>query len=354
MHFRTAWSDYFSGSYSKNCSSQLYTGRQTPSGTAVYIYDCLFRSTTSASAGGALYFSSSTQYLLVESTSFFSCRTSSHSGAIHFDNSNNGQCVLYGLCFNDCCTTSNNNPQVVFIVVNNSAMSKSFVNYSSITRCVNEISSSYYTLYHRYGKICCPSINISMNKIDCRTGFYCNPFSDMNSVTCSLTFSSFADNIATAYTCIYFSNSGAKYEIKSCNILRNTQRSSSEGTICTYGNVMIEDSCILENTATYIFHAASYSITLSKCTIDSTSKTGSVITQNTVTKSFVLALNHMSTRNCHSEYDSAGYLTPNTQTSSSSKKQKIYYSCQRLLYHHPQTNLILFTYVSFILKLLPH
>jgi predicted nucleic acid binding AN1-type Zn finger protein len=99
---------------------------------------------------------------------------------------------------------------------------------------------------------------------------------------------------------------------KSCNILRNTQVSSSEGTIKSDGNLMIEDSCILGNTATNIFYAySSYIITLSlsNCTVDKTSNNGYLTTQNTVTKSFILGLNNMSTQNCHSEYDSAGDLT---------------------------------------------
>jgi hypothetical protein len=109
--------------------------------------------------------------------------------------------------------------------------------------------------------------------------------------------------------------SGAKYEIKSCNIIRNSQVTVNYyGIITTWGNTMIEDSCILENNATPIFYTASssYRITLSNCTVDSTSNNGYLITQNTATKSFILALNHMSTQNCHSEYDVVGYLTPIT------------------------------------------
>jgi hypothetical protein len=103
---------------------------------------------------------------------------------------------------------------------------------------------------------------------------------------------------------------GAKIEMKNCNILRNTQGSlSSEGTIYTYGNLMIENSCILENKATYIFYATSSGIiTLSNCTVDGTGNTGSLIIQNTVTKSFILALNHLSTGNCETEYDVVGTL----------------------------------------------
>jgi hypothetical protein len=145
--------------------------------------------------------------------------------------------------------------------------------------------------------------------------------------------------------------SGAKNEIKSCNIIRNTQVTlSSGGTIYSNGNLMIEDSCILKNQANYILYANSITITLSKCTVDSTSKYGSVVTQNTVTKSFILALNHMSTQNCHSEYDSDGILTPIIQTPSSSNKQKHCYTGERF-FCQPQgsfvslSNLFIFTFI---------
>jgi hypothetical protein len=116
---------------------------------------------------------------------------------------------------------------------------------------------------------------------------------------------------------------GAKCEIKNCNILRNTQGIlGTEGTIYSYGNLTIEDSCILENNANYIFRVSStsYTSTLSNCTVDSTSGNENVITQNTVTKSFILALNHMSNLICQAEYDSAGTLTPIIQSPSPSKK----------------------------------
>jgi hypothetical protein len=60
------------------------------------------------------------------------------------------------------------------------------------------------------------------------------------------------------------------------------------------------------------------------------------------TKSFIHTLNHMSTQNCHSKYDSAGYLTPIIQ---SSKKQKPYCSCKRLLYQPPLRKFFSLTFV---------
>jgi hypothetical protein len=338
MYIRTAWEDYFPATNPTNLNSQTYISRQTPSGTSIYVSKCLFVSITSESNGGAFYCTSVT-YLLIESTSFFSCKTSgSEGGAIYIMNSG-GQSVFHEVCGYDCCSTctSGSNFQFARVEVNNVVSSKNYINYSSIVRCVNDKSSTYNMLGLHNGKICCSSVNISMNSFKSFSGITCWHSSSSNSLTCLLTYSSFSDNHATVHNCFWLATGGAKYEIKSCNILRNTQVSSSIGTIYTDGNLMIEDSCILENNATNIFYqsSSSYTITLSNCTADRTSNNQNLITQNTITKSFILALDHMSTRNCHSAYDSAGYLTPIPQHLSSSKEQIQCHTCGNF-FHHPR------------------
>jgi hypothetical protein len=351
MHFRTSWGDYFP--VVNILDEQTYNSSQTPSGESVYVSKCLFISITSTDHGGALSCTSAT-YFFVESSSFFSCTTSGgYGGAIYFRNTNSGQNVLHEVCCYDCCSTYTSSPyfQCAFISVKNTASNKNYANYTSISRCVNKNSNSLYTFDFDWGKICFTSFNLSLNRCSGKT-FYCAPVLDSNYVTCTILYSTFADNIATDCTCIILKIAGAKYEIKSCNILRNTQGSlDSEGTIYAYGNVMIEDSCILENEATYVFRQySSYTITLSNCTVDSTSNNGYLTTQNTITKSFIHALNHMSTQNCHSEYDSVGTLTPIIQHS---KKQIHCCTCGKLFYQCPHGNFFLLICGSLILKLLP-
>jgi hypothetical protein len=353
VHERTAWNDFFTVTSPNNpYYSQTYTSRRTPSDSSVYVTNCLFKSITSSSDGGALSCTSAT-YFLVESTSFFSCKTSGSFGAIYFSNSG-GQSVLNKVCGYDCCTTNSNSYQFGYVSVNNAASSKNYANYSSIVRCVNEYSSSHHTFALNRGEICCPSVNMSLNKCYYRSGLGCWPLYDSNSFTCSLTYSSFVDNHATGYTCFWFNRGGAKYEFQSCNILRNTQGTlGTEGTFYVNEILMISDSCILENTATYIFYQpSSYTVTLSSCTVDKATCNRNVVTQNTVTKSFILALNHMSTQNCHSKYDSAGYLTPVMQTPSSSKKQIRLCTCGEC-FNQPSalTPLIFLFFVSFYLSI---
>jgi ribosomal protein S8E len=345
LHNKTAWADYFTGNPTSTFSN-LYEARQTPSDTNAHILNSLFRTITSTSSGGALY-CDPVSCLLIESTSFFACKTSSgNGGAICFSNTGSGQCVFNKMCGYDCCLTSGLRGQFSYTYVRNDAISKNNINYSSITRCVNEISDTLYTLAHYKGKQCYTSINISNNKCGYRSGIYFCPLSDSNTITGSFLYSTFADNIATSNTCICFGTSGAKYEIRSCNILRNTQVSlGSEGTFATWGYLNINDSCILENTATNNFYTSStsYTVTLSNCTVDKTTSNGNLITKNIVTKSFILALNHMSTHNCYSEYDSAGTLTPIMQTPSSSKKQRLYCSCEKFFIQSRLSDVVLLT-----------
>jgi hypothetical protein len=335
-HYITAWNDYFTVSNPNLVSSQTYTSRQTSSYTSVYVLSCLFRSINSMEHGGALSCTSVTN-LLVELSSFFTCKTSNYyGGAIYFSNTNNGQCVLNEVCGYDCYTTySGYSPgQFAHIVVNNDISSKNYANYSSFIRCLSQASNSHGSLSLSNGKICCPSINISMNKCQHGSAIFYEPYYDSNSVTCSSTYSTFADNIANVGICIYINRQSVNSELKYCNIIRNTQNSlCSYGTFYTSANIIIEDSCILENKANTMFcQYSSYTFTISNCTIDSTTNNGYLTIRNTVTKSFIFALNHMSTENCHSGYDVIGYLTPITPHQTSMKKQIYLCTCGNSLY----------------------
>jgi hypothetical protein len=326
-----AWKDYFTGSPATTLNSNQYTSNQTFSVSSVYVLNCLFnKCTISSGNGGALFLSTSVTYFFVESSSFFSCKTNSgYGGAIYFSNSNSAQYVLYAVCGNGCSSTSAG--VFAHIYFNSADSNNNYVNYSSIVHCAGAASGSECTLYHNYGKIYCPSVNMSMNKCSYHSGIIYRTFVDSSSFTSLLSYSTFANNSATSYGCIWCNTGGANYEIKCCNILRNMQGSTSNGIIFARGNLTIEDSCILDNAANYIFYqeSTSYTITLSNCTVDLVSYYNSFTMQNTVTKSFILGLNHISTQNCNSEYDSAGTLTAISYVSDSTKTVFCYtYHCQ--------------------------
>jgi hypothetical protein len=333
LNTRTEWNDYFPGiSQSRTLGSKEYTTTQTTSNQNVYVSNCLFNKCKSTSSGGALS-CTSVPYLLIESSSFFSCNTSSsYGGAICVTGSN--ECVLYNVCGDDCSTcTSSTDGQFAYLSVNNAASNRNYFNYSSISRSVSEYSSSCRTLRLYYGKNLCSSVNISMNRCQYQTILQSHPYSDSNSVISSLTYSSFVDNNSTVDNCLYLGYSVAKFEIKCCNILRNKHVDrASRGTICTTGILMIEDSCILENNANCIIYSTStsYTITLSNCTIDSMGSNTKLILTNTAIKSFIHALRHMSTQNCYAVYDSVGSLT--AVPSPPPEKGICNYTCEKFRY----------------------
>jgi hypothetical protein len=304
MGARTAWDYFYTGSPSV-IQSNVYTTRTKPTSTYTHILGCVFRSITSTDNGGALYCTVS--WLLVESTSFFLCSTSASGGAIYFSGS---QCVLHEVCGNDCCTTGGTSYQFAYTNVQSSVSNKNYLNYSTVAHCLNENTNAYYTIYHGWGRNLCLSLNMSMNKCYSRSGIHSVPTDVSKSITGSLLYSSFTDNNATHNICIGFWRANANCEIKSCNILRNTQVSfGSSGTITPCGNLDIGYSCILENNARYVFYQPNtYTITISKCTVNTFSNNGYLTIQNTVKRSFIHALNHISTHNCDAEYDVFEYL----------------------------------------------
>jgi hypothetical protein len=316
------WTDFFTGTPETTLNSSQCSSKQTLSTSSVYVFNCLFDKCTITGGNGGALLCTSVTYFFVESSSFFSCKTSSgQGGAIYLSSSNCLQSVLYAVCGNDCFATSYG--PFAFLIINNAASNKNYVNYTSIARCVGYTSNHGETMRFDYGRTYCPSVNMSNNNFYCIPGIVSTPTVDPSSVTSLFSYSTFADNRASQFSCLWCNRGGAKYEMKYCNILRNTQASSSYGIIFARGNLMIEDSCILENRApTYIIYQedTSYTITLSNCTIDSTSKYGNVITQNTAIKSFIHGLKHISTQNCHAQFDSAGTLTAIPYVSHPTKK----------------------------------
>jgi hypothetical protein len=294
---RFVWEDFFTGTPIETNKHQQYTSRQNPSNSTVYVSNCLFYNCAASGVNGGALCCTTVNYLLVEYSFFFSCKASiSQGGAIYFNNQNSGQCVFYGVCGFGCCCTYHSSSwgQFSWINTKDDAVSKNYVNYSLIANCINERADSSNTVNHGNGKIYCTSVNISRNKCNSRSVILCYPYSSSSTITCSMMYSSFSDNIAYDYICIWINRVSTKHEMKCCNVIRNTHSSSSYGLIHAYGNLIIEDSCFIENTATYIFCASSsYMITLSNCTVDKITNTGSLTIQKTVTKSFIHTISYI-------------------------------------------------------------
>ena len=164
-------------------------------------------------------FCSSSINILIEETTFTECHTTSYScGAIYFDYV--GNCCLVKVCGYKCSTGSNYYYQFDYV---EAYSYNSNINDSSIAYSYNSNINAWYTMYHGYGRFISCAVNVSNN--------YCSGISAIEcyrSSTCLISFSSFANNTChTDYICLDFGGSNADNEIRTSNVIRNKQSSSS-------------------------------------------------------------------------------------------------------------------------------
>ena len=299
-----------------------------PNKSDVCISNSLFHDCTSSSNGGAVSSSStSVNRMFIEDTTFTTCKTTSYYGGwIFFQNTNNGECVIFHTCGFDCSSkysgsSSSTLGQYAFIQTkSNDDTYKNEVNESTMTGITKESAYPYYALRLYYSNIVCSSVNITNNECYYYPALGCYPTIKTDVVTCLIMYTSIVNNTAKAGCgCIVLSNSGSTQTISTSNIINNKQEdSSSYGTIETYGNLCINESCIIgNNEGNKVFYeggGSSYQIKIINCTLDSDIMTkqrytGSFTIISSKQYSFINALSHIVTQKCDSFFDSYGTLT---------------------------------------------
>ena len=142
------WTDFYEDSFEPTLKGNELQSRQSVSNSNVYIYCCVFNNCISSGSGGAVS-STTTQKILIEETSFDSCRTSSsyNGGAVHFNNGNNGQFALNKICSYNCSTMMNKYGQFAYVIIKNAAEYKNSVYQTSIACSINMNADSWYSLY---------------------------------------------------------------------------------------------------------------------------------------------------------------------------------------------------------------
>jgi hypothetical protein len=314
---------YGTGLNPTNYTRIEYSGtRLTPNANNVYVYDCFFHDFIYSSNGGAVSCSSSVYKLLIEQTSFFSCKTSggSNGGGVYFSCSGNYECVMSKICGFGC--SCGNCGTCVFVSLYNSANYKNHVNDSTFTHSLKDGTNPKDSIYLRSDNMLVPSNNFTNNECYYCPAFCCDSTRSSTSETCIISYCSIVNNTANGgYKCIRLYHSGSTHRVDTCNIINNKQTASEYGTIYANANILIKDSCILgNNEGKTVFYASSYTITISNCTVDNNrySGGGSVIFTKTAERSFIHALSHVVTRICDSNFDSYGTLTAKQITTSRS------------------------------------
>jgi hypothetical protein len=339
---KTSFDDFYGPGNTniKEYKESIYTVTITPTDQNVYVHNCVFHYCSSSSSGGALNCGSSVYKLLVEHTTFISCMTSSgHGGAIYFSSTTNGECIVSITCgFNCSCSVYG---QFIYTSTKNDVTCKNHVNDSSFAHSSISISDSREVLCLYYGTILCPSVNITNKICYAWAVLYCQPVTGTGSPvseTFCMSYSSVVNDTANGDKgCFLLQNSASSHRIDTCNIMNNKQNSSSYGTISSWSNLFIKDSCILGNNegkAVFYQSISSNKITISNCTIDDDIFTngrysGSVTVIKTITKSFINALSHIVTQHCDSYFDSYGTLSAKPNSPSIISHCIMSYNCQR-------------------------
>ena len=298
----TDWDDYFDGYYTeyRKITAGIYTGLTGN----VYIFESLFDGLSGSSGGSVYYSSSSDSKMLIEDTTFIKSTSSSKGGAIFFGNE--GQYVASKVCSYGC---SSSNGLFEYIEI------------TSLISCINQLldssicssysPNSYNTNYIYYGKILIKNNNISNNNCIWGSAERCNPSSNGDNIACSIKLVSFVNNTSNrgSIICIcdsYFS------EMNTCNLISNINTasdSSSNYIILNSGKTNINNSCIINNSAVYLFRNSNV-ISLTNCVIDHDyASSGTVVIYSTPKTSFINKIKLINTALCYASYDSYKSLT---------------------------------------------
>ena len=166
------------------------------------------------------------------------------------------------------------------------------------------------------------NINDSINACYSSSGIYSKSCSVAETITCLISYSTFANNTSHQYACISM-NSVNTNEMLMCNVISNSQQARKNyGIILSHGNTNIKNSCILNNCVDYVFYqSSSYKLIVTNCTLEedysSSNQIGSVSVE-TASNTFINKLQHIELGYCKA----ARVIT--------SRNKRLALSCNRL------------------------
>jgi hypothetical protein len=308
---KRAFSDVYGSDYTPTIYGGIeYTEKLRPSTSDVYVHCCDFLYCVSNLSGGAFYCRDVIKRLLIEQSSFVSCKSGNNGGGIYFYNPWGSESVLSNICVFNCTSTYNSGliiaGQSVYI---DSDRIRNHVNDSSVAHSLKESEYAGRILNLEDGSILCFSVNLTNNEVYICSALFCNPSS---SYEFNMLYGLIANNTANlGYTCIWFGISGTFYFMDACNILNNDQTSYNYAAIRSVRDSFIKDSCIIgNNKGKKVFYTdyETTTLTLFNCTIDddivsNTRYSGSGTINITIEGTFGNELPHIETLSCDSYID---------------------------------------------------
>jgi len=291
-------------SYRSLCENNDISSGRSYFNQNINVSGCFFsRSSLFNGYGGVIYVSGSNYLLDIVSSMFYKCKVSSDNwcGAIFFDSK---ESRLKMVCAHDCNAQYNNFARI-------DALNTNIVEYLSIAACA--ISGGGYQSFRlNCGDQFVTNSNSSLNSALRYTGLF---IVDPNSFICK--YSTFSNNKATEYTCIYLS--GKSGTITSSNIVHNDSPTGS-AIVRSLGNHYITFSIFYGNSHR-LFIIESGTLSVSSCFIShsSTLTIGTFVsyTNNTNTYTNAYKIPFFNSYFCHAE------IKINGDISTSASKPKI-------------------------------
>ena len=194
--------------------------------------------------------------LVIENSLFNSCFASSAwGGAILFDCTTNGNCILNKICGYNCYSANTYYPTGwgQFCCIRTSNPSKNEGYYLSITFCSPQSFERDASMLFSYGIQKFLNINSSFNHVHMISGINCH-----NSNNISLEYCTISNNFANSNRCIHNYNSNMK--INKNNIINNTQTSNTLGIVTNAGggSLQLYYSIFYQNDKQYLFSSDGY------------------------------------------------------------------------------------------------
>ena len=309
---KDSWESFYE---TQNPSLYIYTDKkaqQELSGNTVYVYMSFFTSFSVSVSGGCILVENDKEGNVLIEESYFTGITSSTYGIAFRILPRN--VVFNKICGNNCETTKTGDSDIFdYIHVYDSFDSLNQVNLSSYAsiKAKGDMSES---LTRNYGQIIFESTNISFNECKEISALYSYPSYRSGEISSLVSHCSFSNNSAhTTSSLIRFvmQNDDAKNKIEACNIINNKQKTNDKGLISSESELIINDTCILNNDATLIVSVYnSYSMTIMNSYSDHPSyKTGIVAFETWAEDIFINAIVMFNTGKCIASFDSFGSIT---------------------------------------------
>jgi len=205
-----AFNDFFADTNYDSYTEK--TARQVFSTGIIYVGDCNFHISSSASKGGSIYcVSSSTMKIVVELCMFYKC-SGSEGGAMYIKNTASLSVAQNKNCANQC-ATSDLEYQFAYVSVSSSGINHA--NYLSVVYCSRNIAK-YNTMQLVGGEQRLNNCNISATYIRSKTGL-----TTQSSTSFKLSYSSITNTYGANIYTIYVIN-GNNNLVKNCNIVNNS------------------------------------------------------------------------------------------------------------------------------------